>query len=319
MSVNILKESIILSLAETKIPDCFVARNKIGSANGEAKLYVGASRIKDWNAFFNDFNIKGMFFKDDLLLYLDLARDEYEMQTQQYRRDISGDWQNYYNKINDLDDVIIFDFYHKEYVNKDRYYINSDSSIYKLFRQILLPIMSSVMIESIVYNNEHFALFRPFINEIGNVFENDIIVRQEKDIQNDVQIDATTKQQIILARKGQGKYRELILEKYNGTCAITKINDKRLLTASHIKPWAEATNEERINKENGILLSPTFDKLFDKGFISFKNNGNIILSNYFSDTNFKKLGIDINVHCDLKISNDMKEFLEYHRDQKFKA
>jgi putative restriction endonuclease len=50
------------------------------------------------------------------------------------------------------------------------------------------------------------------------------------------------------------------------------------LVASHCKPWRDSSNEERINGENGLLLTPTIDHLFDRGFIGFEDNGTLILS-----------------------------------------
>ena len=313
-----LKKAEIISVARTNIPDCFVLKNKIGSAHGEAKLYVGGNSLRNWNDFFNNFDIHGVVLKSDIIAYLDLARDEYENQTQEYRNDISEDWLNYYNVASKLDDIILFPITHKDYSNKSRYYINSSSSIYTFLRQICLPVMTTLLLEKIIIDGKHYVLFRPYINDIGNIYENEIVRYQVEEINNSGSIDETTKTQIIQSRKGQGKYRELILNKFNGQCAITGVNDARILIASHIKPWTDSNNEERISRENGILLSPTFDKLFDKGFISFKNNGQIILSDYFDARNFCRLGIDGGIVCKLYLTTEMSVYLDYHRDIVFK-
>jgi 5-methylcytosine-specific restriction protein A len=63
------------------------------------------------------------------------------------------------------------------------------------------------------------------------------------------------------------------------------------LIASHIVPWADASHEERLDVHNGILLSPTYDALFDKHLISFENNGKIILSDRIDEEAYKKIGV----------------------------
>ncbi|MBQ2914428.1 MAG: HNH endonuclease [Clostridia bacterium] len=313
-----LKRAKIISVARTNIPDCFVLKNKIGSAHGEAKLYVGGTSSRNWDDFFNNFDIQGIILKSDIMTYLDLAKDEYENQTQGYRNDISGDWLKYYDIASKFDDVISFSITHKDYTNMSRYYINSSSSVYAFLRQICLPVMTTLLLEKIVIDGRHYILFRPYINDIGNIYENEIVDYQVEEIKSSISIDETTKTQIIQARKGQGKYRELILDKFNGQCAVTGVNDSRILIASHIKPWTDSNNEERMSRENGILLSPTFDKLFDKGFISFKNNGQILLSDYFDERNFSRLRIDDRIICKLYLTTEMQTYLDYHRDIVFK-
>jgi predicted restriction endonuclease len=135
----------------------------------------------------------------------------------------------------------------------------------------------------------------------------DTIIEQ---IKNDQTLTVLEKESIILSRIGQGQFRENLIKLWNG-CAISKFDDTRLLIASHIKPWKKSDNQEKINKYNGLLLLPTYDKLFDLGFISFDDNGKIIFSN--SLNNFDKLGIDSNIVIDIK--NENKKYLKYHRDE----
>ena len=124
----------------------------------------------------------------------------------------------------------------------------------------------------------------------------------------------TTKETIIKARIGQGEYRKQLLDKYNNSCAVTGINNKKLLVASHIKPWAVSDNHERIDVNNGILLCANMDKLFDSGLITFNNEGKMFISSFVGKENEEKLNIKSNNQYDLKITNDMKMYLEYHRD-----
>jgi len=104
-------------------------------------------------------------------------------------------------------------------------------------------------------------------------------------------------------------------------CPITQIDDKRLLVASHIKPWVHSNNKERINIKNGLLLSPLFDKLFDRGIglITFTLDKKILISNRLSKENMIRLKIENNqIFPDLQI-NGREEFLEYHRKNIFQG
>lgn len=96
-----------------------------------------------------------------------------------------------------------------------------------------------------------------------------------------------------------------------------RCNNKKLLIASHIKPWAASNNDERLSEENGLLLTPTYDKLFDYGLITFSNLGNIIISPQLSTEEISKLKISSDVEYDLKVSAKMREHLDYHRDKIF--
>ena len=132
-------------------------------------------------------------------------------------------------------------------------------------------------------------------------------------ITKDPTLNNLQKETIILSRIGQGKYRDELIKIWNG-CAISGFNDTRFLIASHIKPWAKSTNHEKIDKYNGLLLLPTYDKLFDLGFISFDDKGKIIISKYLKE--YEKLGI--NEHIAIAIKSENIQYLRYHRDNIFK-
>lgn len=191
--------------------------------------------------------------------------------------------------------------------------ISFKESICTLFRKLALPKMTMILIQKIEYGGKHYIWFRPYLSELGNIYENEIAKNQEIVIHRNIDLTLTEKQQIIIARLGQGAFREGVINRYR-KCIITGIDDKRILIASHIKPWAVAQNDERLSSENGLLLSPTYDKLFDKGFITFKNDGRIVLSNFFSDYNFRKLKLSDGLKFDVNATENMKKFLDYHRD-----
>ncbi|MDE6443451.1 MAG: HNH endonuclease [Muribaculaceae bacterium] len=121
------------------------------------------------------------------------------------------------------------------------------------------------------------------------------------------------------ARQGQGEYREKLLAECP-FCPITMINDERLLIASHIKPWAVATDAEKIDPKNGFILSPLYDKLFDRGFMTFTEDRKIILSNWISPANKRRLGIvDGQFVQMLPLDDERKKYMAFHRSSVFKG
>lgn len=90
-------------------------------------------------------------------------------------------------------------------------------------------------------------------------------------------IGPTQREQLINARRGQGVYRKN-LESLEAGCRITGITNASYLRASHIKPWRASNDFEKLDGNNGLLLSPHLDHLFDQGFISFDDDGRLVLS-----------------------------------------
>ena len=128
-------------------------------------------------------------------------------------------------------------------------------------------------------------------------------------------LESTTRQAIVLARRGQGifKSKVALIER---ACRITKVSRLEHLIASHCKPWRDSSNEERLDGENGLLLTPNADHLFDRGFIGFESNGDLIVSPVAHGESLQKLGIDpakaLNVG---RFTSGQQEYLEFHREK----
>jgi hypothetical protein len=90
-------------------------------------------------------------------------------------------------------------------------------------------------------------------------------------------VDPTERESLIMARRGQGIFKQRVMHAER-MCRITKVDNPAHLRASHCKPWRDSSNQDRLNGENGLLLTPTIDHLFDRGFISFENSGKLIVS-----------------------------------------
>jgi predicted restriction endonuclease len=99
-------------------------------------------------------------------------------------------------------------------------------------------------------------------------------------------------------------------------CCITGLAIERLLRASHIKPWKDCNNQERLDAYNGLLLSPSYDAAFDHGFISFDDSGHILVSNEIKSEQLNQLGISAKANI-LGLRANHKKYLAYHRKEVF--
>jgi len=120
------------------------------------------------------------------------------------------------------------------------------------------------------------------------------------------------------ARVNQDAFRSKILEKYHNRCCLCGAgsSSERLLIASHIKPWKVSDDQEKVSVHNGLLLCPNHDKLFDIGMISFKDNGEIIISNKLCDSDIEQF--QINHKMSINVDPEMRLFLQYHREKIFR-
>lgn len=109
-------------------------------------------------------------------------------------------------------------------------------------------------------------------------------------------------------------FRNLLLSKYQ-KCHICKLNITDMLVASHIKPWRICEGDEKINVDNGLLLCPNHDLLFDKGYISFENSGKILIATDLDKETQQNLNISKTLKINMTLGN--LEFMEWHRENIF--
>jgi len=138
----------------------------------------------------------------------------------------------------------------------------------------------------------------------------------EREIRVARDIADTERTQIVRARRGQGEYRSNVLE-VEKRCRITGVERAEHLVASHCKPWRDCENAyERLDGENGLMLTPTVDHLFDRGFIGFESNGRLVISPSANITALEKMGIPTTKNFNVgNFSEGQKDYLEYHLDQ----
>jgi len=126
----------------------------------------------------------------------------------------------------------------------------------------------------------------------------------------------TFREQIVRARRGQGVFRANVLLR-EGACRVTRVAEPRHLNASHIKPWRDASDTERLDGANGLLLSPHIDHLFDEGYITFSPGQELIVVPEVRDKLLDAWGIDAGVRVG-EFSREQNAYLEYHRFNVFR-
>ena len=112
----------------------------------------------------------------------------------------------------------------------------------------------------------------------------------------------------------QSVFRDRLLKKYH-KCCLCEVENQALLKASHIKPWVVSDADEKLDVENGFLLCPNHDALFDGGFISFNDNGNIMISDRLTQTDC--IFTNVVPTKKIKLSERNRKYLEYHRKNVF--
>lgn len=123
--------------------------------------------------------------------------------------------------------------------------------------------------------------------------------------------NTTERSGLVTSRVGQGAYRKSILHRWSYQCAATGYSDTRILIASHIQPWKDSTDDQRLDVDNGILLSPDYDALFDKHLISFESSGKIVLGSELKKTPLESLGITGKEKID-NLTDGNRHYLKLH-------
>jgi putative restriction endonuclease len=133
----------------------------------------------------------------------------------------------------------------------------------------------------------------------------------EKEIQNDPALTKTEVRALTKARIGQGKFRNQLIKFWNSKCSVSGVDLTSVLIASHIKSWKDSDNREKLDPNNGLLLSPNYDKLFDKYLISFDSEGRIIISSDLNKHQLELLGINEDSKL-RKINDEIVHYLKIH-------
>lgn len=310
------------------VPDCVVVRsNKIGKGNGEAKFYIASK--DDMYEFYGaeKFQASCFMLKKDLIAYMNAIRQEYMEPSQNYskKEEMPLLWYERMKLVNELPDVINFIIYDQNQIAGIRGYINSSDKGYQIIRTIALPLVSYIYVEKLGLENDPIFYWKLFVDfdAIWQQKNGPLVLHYGNKIKQEVpkisKKDSKKRQEITNARYGQGKYREELLEQCR-FCPFTMISDERLLIASHIKPWAASNDKEKVDPYNGYILSPLYDKLFDKGFITFTEDRHVILSEFISKYTWKQIGLKNDTFIKaLPMDEKRVKYLEFHHESIFKG
>lgn len=147
---------------------------------------------------------------------------------------------------------------------------------------------------------------------------NDAIIEEAQKIEeiSSLNVEGESKEAIIDARVNQGIFRDLLLKRYS-KCCLCGVENHTLLTASHIKPWTESDPKEKLDVDNGFLMCPNHDRVFDKGYISFDDEGKIIISDRLTEND--RLFLNVDSRMSIELTENNKRYLEFHRENIFNS
>lgn len=330
-SINGKLYSVVDALERIPTKDSFTDRtNKIGGGAGAWEWHIGSKRDTDRHEFFggDGFNARCFLAKRDLIWLMNEMQSEYYNPTHEYRSsaDFRNIWRERMNEIQGLDENVFFALREHDGRNPAdmRLYAKrpgqdaEGDAIYGLLRKVALPETTFTSILKLrAEDGEELLYFKVFPEHIETRTVIEEVQEIEQQIRESEEIPETERTQIIKSRVGQGLFRSsLILD--CGFCPITGVDDSRLLIASHIKPWRDSNNIERLDPKNGLLLTPTFDRLFDNGFISFNDNKSLIVSPWLSNANIARLAIESGMEIPNLPIAGREEFMAFHRAEIFK-
>jgi putative restriction endonuclease len=155
-----------------------------------------------------------------------------------------------------------------------------------------------------------------FTFSVGKSYKSLDLIDDIESHQNDFKtLDKTEQESIVKSRIGQGVFRDGLIKLWGG-CSVTGLSNLSLLRASHVKPWRDCSNHERLDPMNGLLLHPALDHLFDVGFITFDNDGSIRISSKLSESDVEILHISRGFKL-RKMPDGLAKYLRYHRGKVF--
>lgn len=126
-------------------------------------------------------------------------------------------------------------------------------------------------------------------------------------------VDAIAKRRV-----GQGPFRNLLEAIFGSVCCVSGLRNRRLLIASHIMRWSKASPVEKTDHNNGLLLSVSWDAVFDKGFVSFDDNGTLMCSEMLDAESAGLLGISTEAKLPPEmLTEGRKKYLSWHREHVF--
>lgn len=321
-----------LGTLEVTIADSFVvSQNKTEEGHGEAKLYVGQRTSSSLESFFGEpgFKVDFQFKKNDLIRFMNEIKPEYLNPTFNYRgkENFRSLWEERMKLVLLLPAEINFQVEEQDHLAGPRCYLNSSDENYQLLRILPLPNTSRLRILKTKVSDKIFfelKLVPDFDGYSNRPAEVELASELEKELQAYVpRIPIhTTVEKMVKVRVGQQRFKRDVLNDCGRVCPFTNITDESLLIAGHIKPWAKSNDEEKLDPKNGLLFTPTFDRMFNNGFISFKDDTKLMISPLVSNKTASLLEIRSDMELSIPLLGNSHKgrriFMEYHRNFVFR-
>lgn len=286
---------------------------------GEKRIYCGHD-VKALDEFFR-FDQEPTFFlqKDDLEDYSRAIEQEYLNPQYPYGDGVSTTykiWKEYNRKLSSLEDERLYlEFGHK-FDDQNRYYVslpryNKETHHFhenwNYLREICLPRVSRLLFVKLIdtETGKLYIYIKPFYGGIitGTKKSDAAVTKTLKDEKGDT------------ARKGQEKYREQVFNRFS-YCVVTHVTDPNLLIACHIKDYAKCNQAEQYDKYNGLTMTPTIHTLFDLGYLTFDDNGKMVLSDFFRNNDRRCLNL-YGKSISIPLVDKMKPYLQWHNEHTF--
>lgn len=305
-----------------KVVETFVHTDgrKAKKGMGEKRIYVGSDEAY-YDSFFQlDYEPKFFLQKSDIEEYYKEALKELENPTYIYGPDEAVTkqiFEDFKTKLDHLHEERLFFQFSKTFDKQSRYYLvlkrgkeNKDN--YDYIRDIALPRVTRFL----------FVKFRDEATKKIYIYVKPVIWKKNETSEEEaaeyykIDLEPTQAAQRRRAyREGQVKYREAILKKYP-YCVVTQVTDPDLLIACHIKDHARCTQEEKYDEWNGFSMTPTIHTLFDIGYLSFNDKGEMILSDFLRNMDRKKLNLDKTVR--VALNQNHLPYLKWHNEHTFR-
>ena len=289
---------------------------------GEKRIYVGSDERYCDDFFVLDKDPKFFIQKSDLLKYFNDAKEELRCPTFKYGDDdaaVAKIYDDYASKIAALSCERIFFSFKKTFDKQRRYYLvlcpgKENAVNYNYLRDIALPRITRLLLVKLYDETarKYYIYVKPVIWPVGVS-----MTSESAPYRVDLVPDSHKAKFARKSRDGQVEYRNAILQRYPA-CVVTQVTDPDLLIACHIKDHACCkSEEERYSEYNGFAMTPTIHHLFDVGYLTFDDNGKMLLSDFFRNMDRHRLGLNRTVRVSLHEKS--LPYLRWHNKHVFRS
>ena len=305
-----------------KVDETFIHADgtKANKGRGEKRIYVGADEAA-YDSFFQfDYEPKFFIQKTDLEEYYRDALKELDNPSYKYGDDSTtrAIFRDYKSKLDSLDKPRLFFKFRKTFDSRKRYYLvllrnAEDKANYNYIRDIALPRVTRLLF--VKFRDESTKAIYIYVKPVIWIKNRNSKEEPKEYYRINIEPDKNEQTAKRKYREGQEKFRKKILSRYP-YCVVTKVTDPDLLIACHIKHHSRCNQKEKYDKWNGFSMTPTIHTLFDIGYLTFNEQGEMILSDFLRNMDRIKLHLNGKIRVDLDPHS--LPYLKWHNDNVFR-